>query len=267
MKKTLLFLTFAILAASFTNAQNSLDVNLGDFEDDATIEWTLYGETYEIVDNPLVEAPNTSQKVLQNVTINQYQGMSLQNLSYVIDSFAKLSFDVYNAGGPVNFIVNVHGKTADGADVTASYYPSTLDGEWLHYEASFDGAEYETHDTITQIDLQNNTAETELYWDNILLTSKYEEEEEEEEEVGPSAIQPTRSATHQLMLFPNPASSNDLIRISGNIENNSVAELYNVVGQLKLIASIENGLLKISSLNSGLYFVKVGNSVAKLVVE
>jgi hypothetical protein len=86
MKKTLLILTFAIFATGFIKATG--DINLGDFEDGVTNIWMLYGETYEIVDNPLIAEPNTSLKALQNVTVDQYQGMSLHNLSYMADSFS-----------------------------------------------------------------------------------------------------------------------------------------------------------------------------------
>jgi len=258
MKKTLLILTFAIFATGFIKAIG--DINLGDFEDGVTNIWMLYGETYEIVDNPLVAEPNTSSKALQNVTINQYQGMSLHNLTYMADSFSMFSFDVYDATGAVEFIVNVHGKTADGTDVTSSYYPTTIAGEWLHYEVDLtNAAEFETFDTITQLDLQNNTAVTELYWDNILLTSKYGGVTST---IGVSTVK-----ANELLFFPNPASSSELIRFTGDIEDNSVVELYNVVGQLKLTTYLNNGILDISSLNSGLYLVKVGNKVAKLVIR
>ena len=258
MKKTLLILTLAIFATGFIKAIG--DISLGDFEDGVTNIWMLYGESYEIVDNPLIAEPNTSDKVLQNVTINQYQGISLHDLTYMADSFSMFSFDVYNATGAVDFIVNVHGKTSDGSDVTSSYYPTTTEGEWLHFEVDLTTAEFETFDTITQLDLQNNTAATELYWDNMLLTSKYKEPDV-------SAISVPTVKTNELLFFPNPASSSELIRFTGDIEDNCVVELYNVVGQLKLTTSLNNGMLNISSLNSGLYFVKVGNKVAKLVIR
>lgn len=258
MKKTLLFLAFALFASAFIKAGD--DVNLGDFEDGVTIDWMLYGESYEIVDNPLVAAPNTSSKVLQNITVNQYQGISLHDLSYMAADFVMFSFDVYDATGAVDFIVNVHGKTSDGSDVTSSYYPTTTEGAWLHYEVDLtNAAEFETFDTITQLDLQNNTAVTELYWDNILLTAV-------DDEVI-SAIDAATDNTNDLLFFPNPANSSELIRFTGDIEDNCAVELYNVVGQLELATTLKNGLLDISSLNSGLYFVKVGNKVSKLLIE
>ena len=257
MKKTLIFLTLALFATAFIKAGD--DVNLGDFEDGTTNIWMLYGESYEIVNNPLVADPNTSTKALQNITISQYQGISLHDLSYALDSFVLFSFDIYDATGAVDFIVNVHGKTDDGSDVTVSYYPTTTAGAWLHYEVDLTHADYETMDTIAQLDLQNNTAETELYWDNILLTGAG----------GGSTnlIGTDTDNSNNLLFYPNPVHNSDLISFAKDVENNSAIIIYNVSGQLILSTYLNDRMLNISSLNSGLYFVNVGNKVAKLVIR
>ncbi|NLD50166.1 MAG: T9SS type A sorting domain-containing protein [Clostridiaceae bacterium] len=256
MKKTLLFLALALFVSAFMKAE---DVNLGDFEDGVTNDWILYGESYEIVDNPLEVSPNTSSKVLQNITINQYQGMSMHDLSFIRENYVMYSFDVYNATGAVDFIVNVHGRTGEGADLNVPFYPTTTDGAWLHFEVDLTDAAFETMDTIYQLDLQNNTAETELYWDNILLTGI--------DGGTTSVIDASTVKTNKSMCFPNPANSSELIRFSTDIGENSAVEIYNTVGQLKLATSLNNRLLDISSLNSGFYYVKVGNKVAKLMIR
>ena len=259
MKKTLLFLTFAILATTFVNAQSFITVNFGDFEDEVTNPWTLYGASYEIVENPLKDADNNSDWVLQNITETQYQGMSIAGLSHQKDSFNLYSFDVYCATGAVDFIVNVHGKTAEDADTTVSFYPTTTDGAWLHYEVDLTDEDiFGTFAKITQLDLQNNTAETELYWDNILLTSIYEAE--------PSKVI-TKANTIEMLLFPNPANCNDFVMLKGDIDNDCVVEIYSADGRLKLSPSHSNGLLNIKSLNSGLYIVKAGNQISRLIVK
>jgi len=259
MKKKLLFLTIAILAITFVNAQSFITVNFGDFEDEVTNPWTLYGASYEIVENPLQNDGNTSGWVLQNITETQYQGMSISGLTHQKDSFNLYSFDVYCATGAVDFIVNIHGKTAEDADVTAAFYPTTIEGEWLHYEVDLTNEDnFGTLAKITQLDLQNNTAETELYWDNIILTSIYEAE--------PSKVV-TNAKTTEMLLFPNPANSNDLVMLKGDIANDCVVEIYNTDGRLKLTTSHSNGLLNIKSLNSGLYLIKAGNQVSRLMVK
>lgn len=258
MKKALLFLAFALFATAFLKAQE--DVNLGDFEDEVTNNWMLYGESYKIVENPLIAAPNTSDFVLQNITVNQYQGMSMHNLSYIKADFVMFSFDVYNATGAVNFICNVHGKTSEGTDVTASYYPTTIDGAWLHYEVDLTNADdFATMDIISQLDLQNNTAETELYWDNILLTA-----------VGggtTSVVNSISNNTNDLLFYPNPANCNDLLIFSEAVEDNATVKIYNITGQLQLSAALTNRSLDISSLNPGQYMVKIGTKVSKLLIE
>ena len=258
MKKTLFFLAFTLFVSAYIKAGD--DVNLGDFEDGVTNIWMLYGESYEIVDNPLVGGPNTSTKALQNITISQYQGISLHDLSYIKEEFTMFSFDVYDATGAVDFIVNVHGKTGDGSDITASYYPTTTSGEWLHFEVDLTNPdEFGEMDTIVQLDLQNNTAATELYWDNILLTGTGGG--------NTPVFDVNADNSNDLLIFPNPAYSSELVRITGEIEDNCKVEVFNVVGQLKLVTTLNDGELNISSLNSGFYLVKAGAKLGKLIIR
>jgi len=63
-------------------------------------------------------------------------------------------------------------------------------------------------------------------------------------------------------ISPNPAT--DFIRIS-NADANQMVEIYNTAGVKVKDQTVNSGVVSIDDLNAGLYFVKVGDNVTKLI--
>ncbi|HOT13568.1 MAG TPA: Ig-like domain-containing protein [Bacteroidales bacterium] len=171
MKKLFIFLVAFFIATSF--AQAAADINLGDFEDGTVNSWVTWGGTVTNASNPLKNTDNNSDKVLQVVTTAQYQGVAKGGLNVNIADYQKVTLDVYDPTGAVNFIVNVYGKNASNSDVSKGFYPSTNAGAWKHYEVDLtNSTNFGTFVSITQIALQNNTVATNLLFDNIKIVAK-----------------------------------------------------------------------------------------------
>ena len=171
MKKLFIFLVAFFTATSF--AQAAADVNLGDFEDGTVNSWGTWGGTVSNASNPLKNTDNNSDKVLQVVTTAAYQGVGKGGLTLNITDYQKVALDVYDPTGSVGFIVNVYGKDASNANVQKGFYPSTTAGAWKHYEVDLTNAtDFGSFVSITQVALQNNTAATNLLFDNIKIVAK-----------------------------------------------------------------------------------------------
>jgi endonuclease I len=80
----------------------------------------------------------------------------------------------------------------------------------------------------------------------------------------------TNSPQNQLQIFPNPISNNEIF-IKGETQNITKAEIYNLQG--KMTESFEqpfknsNNSIKIKNLPSGVYILKMDNSLLKFIVK
>ena len=81
----------------------------------------------------------------------------------------------------------------------------------------------------------------------------------------PTAIK-ENSVQNDLKIYPNPVTSNQLF-IESN--SNQSFSIFNLNGQ-----SLQNGILKngtntidVSGLFSGMYFIKIGNKVQKIIIQ
>ncbi|MEM9849455.1 MAG: T9SS type A sorting domain-containing protein, partial [Bacteroidota bacterium] len=79
------------------------------------------------------------------------------------------------------------------------------------------------------------------------------------------AVKFDRNSKDELSVFPNP-SSNTIVNVLTN--QTGTVQVFNVAGQLVLeITELDRSTIDISQLNAGIYFVKVGRLMTKLVVE
>ncbi|MEN0048622.1 MAG: T9SS type A sorting domain-containing protein, partial [Bacteroidota bacterium] len=79
------------------------------------------------------------------------------------------------------------------------------------------------------------------------------------------AVKFDSNSKDELSVFPNP-SSNTTVSVLTN--QTGTLQVFNVAGQLVLeIAELNRSTIDISQLNAGIYFVKVGSLMTKLVVE
>ena len=74
------------------------------------------------------------------------------------------------------------------------------------------------------------------------------------------------TATTNLEVYPNPAS--DIITVKG-VEINANISVMNMIGQevISATATDENMEINVASLITGVYFIKVGNSTQKVIIE
>jgi hypothetical protein len=63
--------------------------------------------------------------------------------------------------------------------------------------------------------------------------------------------------------YPNPVS--DILKFSNSLSNKAVANVYSITGQLVLTSSIADGTLNVSSLNSGMYLIRLSDSGSNYV--
>ena len=82
-----------------------------------------------------------------------------------------------------------------------------------------------------------------------------------------SALAIPTVSTPEIVLFPNPITDEFFIQ---NIDSNSEIELFNALGQpmafIKSIRSSNEIAIKPGKINSGLYYLKIGDSVIKKIV-
>jgi hypothetical protein len=78
----------------------------------------------------------------------------------------------------------------------------------------------------------------------------------------PSLLNPPKEDLNTVEVYPNPASTKIVVRCQ---MSDVSKELYNSVGQLVL--STKENEIDVRNLNSGMYYLKVGNQTKKVVVE
>ena len=89
----------------------------------------------------------------------------------------------------------------------------------------------------------------------------------------PVAIEePITKSEERLVVYPNPVSGILNVEMKTNNGKNVKIEMYNCVGQLVLASPLERGLrgvfkVDVSHLVSGIYFLKFGNQVRKVIIE
>lgn len=78
----------------------------------------------------------------------------------------------------------------------------------------------------------------------------------------------TLAEPHHVTVYPNPAR--DMVRIAGlETPENALVEVFNAAGEQLPFPSDawDNGLLDLSTLPKGLYLVRIGDQVARVVKE
>jgi hypothetical protein len=74
---------------------------------------------------------------------------------------------------------------------------------------------------------------------------------------------PPKEGDEVLEVYPNP--SNDKIKVESIKYKDDIKQLYNSIGQLML--STKENEIDVSNLSSGIYYIRCGNSVKKVMVE
>lgn len=97
-------------------------------------------------------------------------------------------------------------------------------------------------------DFGNNGDDAVYYWDDVKFGS---------DEAALASIK----SMNNLNVYPNPTTGLLLI----DAQNASMVSVYNMVGQLKYETALNAGSISIENLESGVYFVKVNNQLAKVV--
>lgn len=78
-----------------------------------------------------------------------------------------------------------------------------------------------------------------------------------------SISNPTNEGDEILEVYPNP--SNDKIKVESRKYKDAIKQLYNSIGQLML--STKENEIDVSNLSSGIYYIRCGNSVKKVMIE
>ncbi|PWH82175.1 T9SS C-terminal target domain-containing protein [Algibacter marinivivus] len=171
------------------------------------------------------------------------------------DSGATVDSEVYILNTEIvdEVALNTDGGVAAGIrDDFMTVSPSTT---WATFTSTFTASN--TFVVIYVRSLGAADESTETFWDNISL----------QEDITAS----TKDAlTSKINIYPNPA--NDYIQIESKDVQISSFEMYSLVGQKVIFSNnLVNSRLDISSLNSGIYLLKVntdnGSLTKKIIVE
>ncbi|KAA3650829.1 MAG: T9SS C-terminal target domain-containing protein [Bacteroidetes bacterium] len=83
-----------------------------------------------------------------------------------------------------------------------------------------------------------------------------------------TGIETIHNQSIQFGLYPNPANESFTIELSKSSTNNNVVSIYNNTGQLVFQSKINKHLtVNSTKWNSGIYFVRIGSSSAKIIVD
>jgi len=199
--------------------------------------------------SPAFNADEMDSEVLTFWTAGKYDGPDLQ-LYY--------SSDYSGTGNP---------NDANWTEITDFHLSKTEDYKW-ESSGNIDISDVVGENVRIGIKYTSSESDGSRTWqvDDILLIG---------EKSTPSTSLMEREAENVFEIFPNPAKEKvQLIVKQNTIDNQSVQyQIYDITGKCILEQSIKEReinapiLISISSLKKGLYFIKVGNSTKKLIVE
>lgn len=131
---------------------------LGDFEDGEVGDWNAWGQDVTVVDNPVVDAVNSSSKVLKMTQTDAFSQNANRSIPVVTENAKRITVDVlFDIDGSLKLQIEEDFNTGYFLDVTA--------GSWVTLEYNLEGEVMEGID-YPWILIQGNTPGN-YYIDNI----------------------------------------------------------------------------------------------------
>ncbi len=131
---------------------------LGDFEDGEVGDWNAWGQDVSVADNPLVDAVNSSAKVLKMTQADPFASNANRSIPVVTENAKKVLVDVY-------FEVDGSLKLQIEEDFATGYFIDVAAGAWTTLEYNLVG-EVDANTDYPWILIQGNTAGN-YFIDNI----------------------------------------------------------------------------------------------------